>query len=258
MRKKLKALLLDIDGTVVFQGEAIPGAADALRYVRDQGLTLRFLTNITGRTQREIADDLQSQGLQVAPEEIQTATTACIEYLKSRPSLKCHLLVPDNILPMFEGIIVDNDEPDAVVISDIGAGFTFDVLNRAFLMLRAGADLIALQKNLFWFDREGAKLDCGAFLLGLEAASGKSALVTGKPSSMFFEQALQSARCQADEVLIIGDDVKTDIVGARNIGATSVLLGTGKFEAQQLDAAGHDHFLSSIAELPSLLRTSYI
>ncbi|WP_206957247.1 HAD hydrolase-like protein [Trinickia acidisoli] len=80
------------------------------------------------------------------------------------------------------------------------------------------------QKGLFWFDRDGPKLDCGSFIVGLEAATGKAATVTGKPSEMFFEQALTHVGCGANEALIIGDDISTDVLGAARVGATSRMM----------------------------------
>lgn len=219
------------------------------------GLSLQFLTNVTRRMPAVIAAQLRAEGFDIRDHEVQTAMTCCAEYLSSRPGASCHLLVPEAMRPLFDGLNIDDETPDFVVIADIGEGFNFANLNRAFLMLRRGADLVVPQKNLFWFDVSGPKLDSGSFLLGLEAASGKQALVTGKPSAAFFQRALWRAQCRADQVLVIGDDVSTDIRGARALGARSVLLGTGKYrsgdETHPQDSP--DHFLSDLSGLSDLL-----
>ncbi|OSN66945.1 HAD hydrolase-like protein [Pseudomonas syringae] len=124
-------------------------------------------------------------------------------------------------------------------------------------MLRAGARLIALQKNLFWFDREGERLDCGAFIVGLEAAARVQALVMGKPSAVFFESALRTLDTCAERALVIGDDVLTDCAGAKSIGASSVLVRTGKYELSLLEAHRHnvDYVIDSIADFPRWWRS---
>jgi HAD superfamily hydrolase (TIGR01458 family) len=251
----LKALLIDVDGTLTFKGAMIPGADDALRLARDMGYKLRFLTNITAKLPEQIANELSDLGLDVAPHEVHTATTACVRELKKKDGVRCHFMLPDHIIPLFADIQIDDDSPDFVVISDIGAGFTYEALNNAFLLLRNGAELIALQKNLFWHDIDGLKLDCGAFIVGLEAASGKRATVMGKPTPSFFLQSCADLGCSVDEVIVIGDDVKTDILGAQNIGALNVLVGTGKFERALYSSMERkpDFILPSIAELPRLL-----
>lgn len=253
----IKSVLLDIDGTLVARAKALPGAAEALACVRRQGLALRLLTNITGRLPHAIAADLQGQGLDVEAHEIQTAATVCAEYLESRPGITCHLMVPPSVRPLFDDLAMDDQQPDVVVIGDIGEQFNFQVLNRAFLMLRAGAELVAPQKGLYWFDHDGPKLDCGSFIVGLEAATGKPATVTGKPAKLFFQRALAHVGCRADEALVIGDDMGTDVLGAARIGAVSVLVGTGKY-ARGVESAGTvrpDYFLPTLEQLPQLLDT---
>lgn len=251
----IKAILFDIDGTLTERGQLVRGAAEAIAHVRSQGIEARFLTNITGHTPTRIAANLSALGIAVDAAEVQTATTVCVDMLRSRPNVRCHLLVPPSVMPMFEGIDRDDIQPDVVVVSDIGEGFTFATLNRAFRMLRAGAELLALQKNMFWFDAEGVKLDCGPFVLALEAASGKTATVTGKPSKVFFETALAGLACERHEVLIVGDDLNTDIAGGNQAQVRTVLMGTGKYADGQRTSADwkEDHFLDSVADLPRLL-----
>ena len=71
----------------------------------------------------------------------------------------------------FKEIPVDDDAPDFVVVGDYSEGFDFHALNHAFRLLMNGAELIALQKNLYWFSSEGMFLDCGAFVTLLESAA---------------------------------------------------------------------------------------
>lgn len=251
----VKAILFDIEGTLIERGAAIAGAAAAVDGARAAGLQLRFLTNITGRTPARIAADLCAAGIAVAAGEVQTATTVCVDLLRRRPGVRCHLLVPPAVLPMFEGIARDDSDPDVVVIGDIGEGFDFRTLNRAFRMLRQGAELMALQKNLFWFDADGPKLDCGAFVLALEAAARTQATVTGKPSRTFFDSALAGLACAADQVLMVGDDISTDILGASAAGMRTVLVGTGKYADGQTTHPDcrPSAFIDSVRDLPALL-----
>ena len=251
----INAILFDIEGTLIERGQPVRGAADVITHVRSQGIETRFLTNITAQTPARIAAHLSALGIAVDAAEIQTATTVCVDMLRARPDVRCHLLVPDAVLPMFEGIARDDSNPDVIVVSDIGEGFTFATLNRAFRMLRAGAELLALQKNMYWFDVDGVKLDCGPFVLALEAASGKSATVTGKPSQVFFDTALAGLACGRDDVLVVGDDFNTDIAGGKQSRIRTVLTGTGKYADGQRTSANwkEDYFLDSVADLPQLL-----
>ncbi|WP_186102584.1 TIGR01458 family HAD-type hydrolase [Burkholderia gladioli] len=248
----IDTLLCDIDGTLLHREAAIPGAAAALRAARDAGLGIRLLTNITARTPAQLASQLRDAGIEAATHEILTATTACVSHLEAQPGKRCHLIVPDDVRAAFEGIDIDDTHPDFVVIGDIGEAFDYPTLNRAFRMLRNGAQLVALQKNLFWFDVDGERLDCGAFIIGLEAAADTRAIVTGKPSPVFFEAALRQLGANSVNTVVVGDDLVTDMAGARAIGAHALHVRTGKHRpewiGQHRDA--FDTVLDSIADLP--------
>ena len=79
----------------------------------------------------------------------------------------------------------------------------------------AGAELIALEKDRYWMDRDGLSLSAGPFVSALEFATGKHAVVMGKPSRSFFELALMDMDLRPEEVAMIGDDIFTDIAGAQ-------------------------------------------
>ncbi|MCP1120868.1 TIGR01458 family HAD-type hydrolase [Robbsia andropogonis] len=252
---RFDTLLSDIDGTLLHKGKALPGAAEALKRIRDTGMKVRLLTNTTAKAPAVLAAELCSLGIEAAAAEIETATTACVTYLQQQTGQRCHLIVPPDIRPLFDGVMINDERPDIVVIGDIGDAFDYATLNRAFRMLRDGARLVALQKNLFWFDRDGARLDCGAFIVGLEAAASVTALVTGKPSPVFFENALRQLNSRAERTLIVGDDVLTDMAGARAVGAHALLVKTGKFQEALLarHRAQVDSVIDSFADLPGWL-----
>lgn len=252
----LKALLIDIDGTLIFRGEAIAGANRALQDAADAGLAVRLLTNISARLPHHIAAELRAGGIHADEATIQTAGLACSAYVRAQAGASCHLLVPDAMAGLFEGIRRDATRPDFVVIGDVAERFDYALLNEVFRMLRDGARLVVPHRNLYWFDGAGpARLDAGAFIVGLEAAAGQQAVVTGKPSPVFFQAALDAIGVTAAEALVVGDDLLTDIEGARASGIASVRVRTGKGatpHAPGAAVAGAE--LESIAGLMPYLR----
>jgi len=118
-----------------------------------------------------------------------------------------------------------------------------------------GAELIALQKNRFWLSDDGYTLDAGAFVALLEYAANKESILIGKPSKAFFETALNDLGCTIDEVLMIGDDIESDIKGAQAIGIKSVLVQTGKFlpQDQERDDVIPWKTISSIKNIINIL-----
>ena len=249
-----KAFLIDIDGTLYFRGEPCPGAIETVNYLRQEKYQLRFLTNTTAKTPKMLHAQMQALGFDIYEDEIFNATYACLQYLRSQPRASCHFMVDNAVKAFFKEIPVDNDAPDFVVVGDYGEGFDFHTLNHAFRLLMNGAELIALQKGLYWFSSEGVFLDCGAFVTLMEAAAGKTATVMGKPSETFFKIALESLQLSPGEAVVIGDDITSDIVGAKNMKMRSILVRTGKFKPNQLEnpVAKPTWVLNSIAELPNM------
>ena len=230
-----KAFLIDMDGTLYFKGEPCPGAIETVNYLRQEKYQLRFLTNTTAKTPKMLHAQMQALGFDIYEDEIFNATYACLQYLRSRPRASCHFMVDDAVKAFFKEIPVDDDAPDFVVVGDYGEGFDFHALNHAFRLLMNGAELIALQKNLYWFSAEGMFLDCGAFVTLLEAAASKTATIMGKPSETFFKIALESLQLSPSEAVVVGDDITSDIVGAQAMGMQSILVKTGKFKPSQLE-----------------------
>lgn len=162
-------------------------------------------------------------GFEIDDADVFTPVVAALQYLQARPDRRCQLLVNPAIVPAFHVA----EDADTIVLGDMGEGFSFGVLNRAFRRLHAGAELVALAKNPFWFDSGGPTLDCGAFAAALEFASGRSSVVVGKPNPLFFELGLAKLGVDRAEVAVVGDDVSTDVAGAAAAQMESVLLRTG-------------------------------
>ena len=249
-----KAFLIDLDGTLYFKGEPCPDAIETVNYLRQEKYQLRFLTNTTAKTPKMLHDQMQALGFDIHENEIFNATYACLQYLRSQPKNRCHFMVDGAVKAFFKEIPVDDEAPDFVVVGDYGEGFDFHALNHAFRLLMDGAELIALQKGLYWFSPDGVFLDCGAFVTLLEAAAGKTAKVMGKPSETFFKIAFESLQLSPSEAVVVGDDITSDIVGAENMKMRSILVKTGKFKPNQLEnsIAEPTWVLNSIAELPNM------
>ena len=154
----------------------------------------------------------------------------------------------------FEGL-EESDSPDAVIMGDLGERFGFEILNRAFRMVMDGAELVALQKNRFWLTADGLSLDAGPFVAAIEYASGKDALVVGKPSQAFFRLVLGDLGVAPEDAAIVGDDVETDVGGAMNAGLAGFLVRTGKYREDFVRESGIEPTatIDSIADLPGLL-----
>ena len=157
----LRGLMLDLDGTVYEDNRLIPGAGEAIAALRQRGLRLRFVTNTTNKRRETIRDKLHALGIEADASEIFTAPVAASLMLRRHPEARCWVVTRGDSIQEFQGLRLDEDRPDFVVLGDLMEGFTFDLLNRVFRKLVAGAELIAMQKNRYWLTRGKLTLDMG-------------------------------------------------------------------------------------------------
>jgi phospholysine phosphohistidine inorganic pyrophosphate phosphatase len=253
----MRAILFDLDG-VLYQGDkAIPGAARTLDWVRGQQIPHLFLTNTTSRPRGAIAEKLAGMDIQVAEEEILTPPVAALAWLQERGVNDLALFVPETTKAEFSGISLLPEDRErgagGVVLGDLGAGWDFATLNRAFRLLMAEPHpyLIALGMTRYWRAADGLHLDCAPFVVALEHATGIEPVVLGKPAAPFFEAALRAVGAAAGETLMVGDDIRGDVGGAQQAGIHGLLVRTGKFRPDDLKGdIRPDAVLDSIAGLP--------
>jgi len=249
-------ILLDIDGVLHVGSEPTPGAVGALQWLREAAL-VRLLTNTTSRSRAAIAARLREQGFEVADDEVLTPAALTLAYCREHGYQRVSLLVTEDLRADLGDLeeVAPGEEADAVVLGDLGEGFSADVLNGAFRRLLDGAPLIALQHNRYWRAEEGLVLDVGAYAAALEYAAGVEAIVIGKPSAQFFVAALQDAGAAAEKAVMVGDDVEADVGGGLEAGIASVLVRTGKFSEDALEASGVQPtaVINRLADLPELL-----
>jgi phospholysine phosphohistidine inorganic pyrophosphate phosphatase len=260
------ALLIDLDGTLYTNDGAIPGAVSAIDELRRSGRPLRFVTNTTRRSRRALVERLRSYGFAVEAAEVFTSVLAGARLLHER-GIRC--VAPFVAEPTLEdlaefdltggttrsgasGSRPASGVPEAVIVGDLGNTWTPTLLNEAFRDVLDGALLVALQKDRYWLGATGLELDAGPYVAALEYATGREALVCGKPNPAFYQGALATLGADASApAVMVGDDLWADVAGAQQAGLQGWLVQTGKFRADVLQRSGvkPDRVLGSIAEI---------
>lgn len=251
----MQALLFDLDGVIYQDGKLIDGAAITLSWVNEQSIPHLFVTNTTSQPRTAIVERLNNFGINVSAASILTPPVAASHWLQQRGLTKLALFIPASTEVEFAGfeLISGEDSADAVIMGDMGERWDFHLLNQAFRLLQKNArcQLLALGMTRYWRAEDGLRLDTGPFVRALEFASDRQATVLGKPATAFFETALEQLGYEANKVLMVGDDIRADIGGARQAGLRTALVRTGKFKPEDLkDSIQADCVLESVAALP--------
>ena len=255
----IRGLLIDLDGTLYVEDEPIEGAVDALRALKSSGLHVRGVTNTTTKSAQTLAGRLAKLGIPLTEDELVTPVRIAASHLRSLGNPIVRLVLQDDAASEFQEFDISDQSPDAIVVGDIGPTWDYELMSSLFRQLVDGAAFIALHKGRFYQGGDGLVLDIGAFVAGLEYASGVEARVIGKPSKDFFHLACGAMDLDPASVAMVGDDIDSDVGGAQRAGLTGILVKTGKYRPHlaQRSKVEPDRAMNSIADLtPLILRSS--
>ncbi len=220
-------LLIDFDGVLKIGSEPAKGINEFLNYINEKDIPAHIISNSTLRTSEDIKSFFISRNIKLQIPSM-TAAEVTLHYVKSNYT-KVAVYCTDSIKKLFSEFL-DYKNPQAVVVGDNGENWSYNMLNEIFGFVNSGADFIAMQKNKFWYpEGDIPKLDAGSFIKAIEYAAGKEAKLIGKPSPIYFHTALNNlGYLKNHEFLMLGDDVESDIEGAKNAGGKGILIYTGK------------------------------
>ena len=254
---ELRGVLFDMDGVLYNSDRLIEGAVGTIEWIRSQGIPHLFVTNTSSRSRAVLTGKLAAFGIPATEAEILTPAAAAAEWLRTNGAGPIALFVRPSTREEFADLpcLEDGAErgADYVVIGDLGDLWDFRTLNRAFRLLHHNpeAKLVALGMTRYWLAADGISLDVAPFVAALEHATGREALVFGKPAAHFFLAAAGKLGLSGSEILMVGDDITVDIGGAQAAGLKGALVKTGKFRPADLAGTVRpDVVFDSVADLP--------
>lgn len=271
----VRAFVLDADGVIIYRGEPLPGAPEAIARLAELRIPLRVVTNFSTTHRETLAAGLRRPGFEPDPSKIITGASAAAAYTRRHvPGGPLLVLANPDALREFEGqrlvsleaAAEPGAEVAAVVIGDGGDALSYAALDTAFRLIRSGAAFVAMHRNPWWVTKRGPTLDAGALVAGLEFALGQRATVAGKPSPIVFREALAGLaaelglkRLPARDVVMVGDDPRADVAAAQRVGMRGILVLSGKVDATAAAALasrrgrGPDAIAASLAEVVEAL-----
>jgi glycerol 3-phosphatase-2 len=251
-------LIVDLDGVIWLGGHAIDGAAEAVAALRARGTRMLFLTNDPSSSCAEQAARLEAIGIPAAADDVMTSAAASARFLEARADLAGRRVLVIGS-PAFQQELVEAgfelngvDEPERAELVVVGghSGFDFVELRAATRAVLGGAPLFAAGRDRFVPTRDGPEPATGAVVAAVETATGVTATVVGKPERYIFDIARETlADCR--RVAVVGDNLSSDIAGAKRCGLAAILVLTGVATAGDVAAAEYqpDLVLASIADL---------
>ncbi|KAK9693582.1 Haloacid dehalogenase-like hydrolase [Popillia japonica] len=227
----IRAVLIDLSGTLHIDNQAITGAVEALDNLRKTDVLIKFVTNTTKECKRFLYERLTNLGFQLKRDEIHSSLGAARSLIIQR-KLKPLFLLSSEAMEDFEDLVYKDDKPNAVVIGLAPSEFHYEKLNEAFRCLLDGAHLIAIHAGRYYKREDGLALGPGCFIKGLEYSANCKAELVGKPNSAFFKSALGAVTVGMKGILVKtgkyreGDENK---IKTKPAVAKGILVKTGKY-----------------------------
>jgi glycerol 3-phosphatase-2 len=237
----IDGLIVDLDGVVWVGDDEIPGSVRALNTLVDRGVSIVFLTNDPRGSRDDYAARLSRLGVPANSEQILTSGSVLASVIRNRHGNGASTYVVGPTALKIEvqraGLLLADGAQarDAVAVA-VGAhsGFNYDELRSAAQAVRGGAALYAPGRDATFPMPDGPWPATGAVLAAVETAANSRAVVVGKPEAPMFELA-QSRLQGCQNVVVVGDSLESDILGAARVGLSSILVLSGTSSLQDLD-----------------------
>jgi len=229
----IKAVAIDMDGVLWLGNTPLPGLEKLFAFLRRHAIPFMLATNNASKTPNQYELRLANFGVTIKRENVLSSSLATAAYLQGElePGSKIFVIGGDGIREAITevGFTVMNDssQPVAAVVSAIDFELTYNKLKHAVLLIQRGARFVGSNGDLSFPAEDGFHPGAGSILAAIEAATGVTPTVIGKPEPYMFNVAVQKMGTKPEETAMIGDRLETDILGGQRAGLKTILVTTG-------------------------------
>jgi NagD protein len=255
--KPVESWLTDMDGVLVHEQRAIPGASEFIAALQKSGKKFLVLTNNSIYTPRDLRARLLAGGIDVPEQSIWTSALATAQFLESqRPGGTAYVIGEAGLTTALHevGYVLTEQAPDYVVLGETRT-YSFAGITRAIRLIGAGARFIATNPDPTGPSAEGPLPATGSVAALITRATGVAPYFVGKPNPLMMRSALNQIEAHSETTVMIGDRMDTDIVSGLEAGLRSVLVLSGSTGEHEVDRFPYrpTRIVESIADVVPLV-----
>jgi NagD protein len=235
--KEIVSWLSDMDGVLVHEGLALPGAAEFVNALRAKERPFLVLTNNSIFTPRDLAARLRSSGLDVPEEAIWTSALATAQFLSDQmPGGSAYVIGEAGLTTALyeDGYTLTSDKPDFVVLGETRT-YSFEAITQAIRLIQNGSRFIATNPDVTGPSADGDLPATGSVAAMISAATGRQPYFVGKPNPMMFRSALNRINAHSETTAMVGDRMDTDVVAGIEAGLRTFLVLSGSTKLADVD-----------------------
>ncbi|WP_422678140.1 HAD-IIA family hydrolase [Blastococcus brunescens] len=246
-----------MDGVLVHEEKALPGAADFLERLVAKQRRFLVLTNNSIFTPRDLAARLARTGLHVPEESIWTSALATADFLTTQlPGGSAYVIGEAGLTTALHevGYVMTDSDPDYVVLGETRT-YSFEAITRAIRLIGRGARFIATNPDVTGPSPEGPLPATGSVAAMITRATGAEPYFVGKPNPMMFRSAMNRIDAHSESTIMVGDRMDTDVVAGIEAGLETVLVLSGSTAASDVARFPFrpSRILDSIADVIDLI-----
>ena len=228
--------LTDMDGVLVHEDKALPGAVDFLRRLAERDRRFLVLTNNSIYTPRDLSARLARAGLQVPEELIWTSALATADFLaEQHPGGSAYVIGEAGLTTALHeiGYVLTDTDPDYVVLGETRT-YSFEAITQAIRLISTGARFIATNPDVTGPTPDGPLPATGSVAALITKATGVEPYFVGKPNPMMFRSAMNRIHAHSESTMMVGDRMDTDVIAGIEAGLDTILVLTGSTSAEQV------------------------
>jgi NagD protein len=252
-QREIESWLMDMDGVLVREQNAIPGAGEFLARLRERGTPFLVLTNNSIYTRRDLAARLRASGLDVPEDSIWTSALATARFLDDqRPNGSAYVIGEAGLTTALHesGYTLTDRSPDYVVLGETRT-YSFERITTAIRLVASGARFIATNPDATGPSPDGPLPATGSVAALISRATGIAPYFVGKPNPLMMRSALNAIDAHSETAAMVGDRMDTDVISGLEAGLEAILVLTGV--TTRADAERHpfrpSRIVDSIADL---------
>ena len=229
--------LTDMDGVLVREAIALPGAAEFLQRLVERDRRFLVLTNNSIYTPRDLSARLSLAGLPVREEAIWTSALATADFLSSQlPGGSAYVIGEAGLTTALHevGYVLTNTDPDYVVLGETRT-YSFEAITRAIRLISNGARFIATNPDVTGPSPEGPLPATGSVAALITRATGSEPYFVGKPNPMMLRSAMNRIDAHSERTVMVGDRMDTDVVAGIEAGLETILVLSGSTTASDIE-----------------------
>jgi NagD protein len=251
--REIRSWLMDMDGVLVHEEQAIPGADRFLARLRERQLPFLVLTNNSIYTPRDLAARLRSSGLDVPEAAIWTSALATARFLEDqRPGGSAFVIGEAGLTTALHdaGYTLTDRTPDYVVLGETRT-YSFERITRAIRLIEGGARFIATNPDATGPTVDGPLPATGSVAALISHATGKDPYFIGKPNPLMMRSALNAIDAHSETAAMVGDRMDTDVVSGLEAGMETMLVLSGLTTLEEAERYPYraSRIIDSVADL---------